>query len=106
MFLDLKGLSVKAKKVQAKFDQVLASPAISCSTMTKNIRNDLILQNEPEAEDRAEDQGFSIAGNAILEALEMMPFTYVRQIAKMTIIPPATVFRRWMKSLRFVLKRL
>jgi len=64
------------------------------------------LQNEPEAENRAEDQGFSITDNAILEALEMMPFASIRQIAKMTIIPPTTVFRRLTKSLHFVLKRL
>jgi hypothetical protein len=64
------------------------------------------LQNEPETEDRTEDQGFSITDNAILEALEMMPFASIRQIAKMAFIPPTTVFRRLTKSLHFVLKQL
>jgi hypothetical protein len=74
--------------------------------MAKHIGNAPILQIEPEAEDRAEDQGFSITDNAILEALEMMPFRFVRQIAKMTFIPPTTAFRRLTKSLHFALNRL
>jgi hypothetical protein len=63
-------------------------------------------QNAREAEDREEDQDFSIAHNAILEALEMMSFASIRQIVKTTFIPPTTVFRRLTKSLHFVLKRL
>jgi hypothetical protein len=62
------------------------------------------LQNEAEAEDRVEDQNFSITGNGILEAFEMMPFASVRQIAKITFIPPTTGFNRLTKSLHFVLK--
>jgi hypothetical protein len=76
--------------------------AIPYSTMTKSTRNDIKLQNEPEAEDRAEDQSFSLTDNAILEALEMMSFTSIRQIVKMTFIPPTTIFRRLAKSLRFI----
>jgi hypothetical protein len=64
------------------------------------------LQDELEAEDRMEDHDFSITDNAILETLEMIPFASIRQIAKMTFIRPTTVFRRLMKSLHFVLKRL
>jgi hypothetical protein len=61
------------------------------------------LQNEREAEDRTEaedgteDQDFSITDNAILEALEMMPFASIHQIAKMIFIPPTIVFRRLTK---------
>jgi hypothetical protein len=51
------------------------------------------LQNEPEAEDRTEDQGFSITDNAILEAFKMIPFASIRQIAKMTFLPLTSVFR-------------
>jgi hypothetical protein len=65
--------------------------------MTKNMRNDVIWQNEPEAEDRAEDQGFLITDKAILATLEMTPFASIRLIAKRTFIPPATVFRRFTK---------
>jgi hypothetical protein len=64
------------------------------------------LQTVLEAEDRVEDQGFSITDNAILEALEMMPCASIRQIAQMAFIPPTTGFRRLMKSLHFALKRL
>jgi hypothetical protein len=63
------------------------------------------LQNEPEAEDGVEDQGFSIPDNVNLEALEMMPFAPIRQIAEMTVIPVTLAFRRLTKSLDFVLKR-
>jgi hypothetical protein len=74
--------------------------------VTKHVRNNVILQTEPETEDKTEDQGLSIADNAILEALEMMPFASIRQIAKMTIILARTGLRRFTKSLHFVLKRL
>jgi hypothetical protein len=68
------------------------------------MRSDVVWQNEPKAEDRAEDQSFSIPDNAILEAREMMLFASIHQIAKMTFIPPTTVFRHLTKLLRFVLK--
>jgi hypothetical protein len=45
-------------------------------------RNDIIFQNGPEAEDRADDQGFLIPGNAILETFEIAPFASIRQIAR------------------------
>jgi hypothetical protein len=104
VFLHLKGLSAKAKDVHTDFVQILGSDAIACSAATKDIRNFAILQNETEAEDRAEDQGFLITNNAILEAFEMIPFAPIRQIAKTTFIALTTVFRRLTKSLNFFLK--
>jgi hypothetical protein len=100
----MKGLS--AKNFHTEFVHVLGSDAIAYSTVTKSIRNDVILPNEPEAEDRAEYEGFSIPDNAILEAVEMIPFASIRQIAKMTFVSPTTLFCRLTKSLHFVLKRL
>jgi hypothetical protein len=44
LFLHLKGLSAKAKHVHSELVQVLRSDAIAYSTVTKNIRNDAILQ--------------------------------------------------------------
>jgi hypothetical protein len=102
VFLHLKGLS--AKDVHTELVQVLASEAIACSTVTKYIWNNVILQNEPEAEDRAEDQGFSITDNAILEILEIMSFASISQIAQMTFISLTTRFRRLTKLPDFVLK--
>jgi hypothetical protein len=64
------------------------------------------IANETEAEDRAEDQSSSIADKAILEALEMMRFLSIRQIAKMTFTLPPAVLHLMRKSLHFVLKRL
>jgi hypothetical protein len=106
VFLHLKGLSARAKDVHTELVQVLGSDAIASSTVTKKIQDDVILQNEPEAEDMAEHQGFLITNNAILEAFEILLFPRICQIAKMAFIPPTTVFRRLAKSLRFVLKRL
>jgi hypothetical protein len=102
----LKGLSAKVKDIHTELAEMLRSDAIVYSTVTKYMRKEAILQNEPEAEDRAENQGFSIPDNAILEALEMMSFASIRQIATKSFIPPATTFRRLTKSLRLVLKRL
>jgi hypothetical protein len=74
--------------------------------VTKYIRNDISWQNEPEAEDRAENQGFLITDKAILEAFEMMSFASIRQIVKMSFILHTTTFRRLTKSFHFDLKRL
>jgi hypothetical protein len=78
MFLHLKVLSAKAKDVHTKFVHVLESDAIAYSTVTNYLGNNVILQNEPEAEDRVENQSFPITDNAILDALEMMPFASIR----------------------------
>jgi hypothetical protein len=104
VFFHLKGLSVKTKDVHTEFVQVIESDAIAYSTVAKYIWNDVIFQNEPEAKDRAEDQGFSMTNNAILEIFAMISFASIRQIVKMTFIPLTTVFRRLMKSLHFTLK--
>jgi hypothetical protein len=105
VLLHLKELSDKDKDVHTELVQILASHAIAYSAMTKYIGNDVILQNEPEAEDQAEDKDFSITDDATMEALEMMQFAPVHQIAKMTFILPPTGFRRLTKLLHFVLKR-
>jgi hypothetical protein len=102
----MKGLSAKAKDVHIELEQGHVSDAIAYSTVTKDMLNDVILQNELEAEDRAEDQGFSIQDSAILEVLETMPFASICQIAKMTFVPPTTAFRHLTKLFRVVLKRL
>jgi hypothetical protein len=70
------------------------------------MRNDLILQNEPGAEDQAEDHDFSIADNGIPKGFERMLLASIRQIAMTAFIPPTTVFHRLTKSLCFVLKQL
>jgi hypothetical protein len=64
------------------------------------------LQNEPQIEDKAEDQGFSRADNAILQALEMIPFASIRHIDKMVFIPHTTLFLCLTKSFHFALKHL
>jgi hypothetical protein len=53
VFLHLKGLSAKAKAkdVHIELGHGLGSDAIACSTVIQYIRNDIILQNEPEAEE-------------------------------------------------------
>jgi hypothetical protein len=106
MFFHLKRPSANAKDVDTELVQVLGSDISAYSTVTKYIRNDAIWQHEPEAEDGTEDQDFSIPDNAILEALEIMPFASIRQIVEMIFIPPTTVFRRWTKSIHIILKRL
>jgi hypothetical protein len=88
----VQGLSVKVKYVHTEFAQALESDAITYLIVTKNTWNDLILQNEQEAEDRGEDQGFSITDNAILEALERIRFASIHPIAKMLFIPHSNVF--------------
>jgi hypothetical protein len=50
VFLYLKGLSAKARDVCTELAKALASDAIACSSVTKDRRNHVILQNEPEIE--------------------------------------------------------
>jgi hypothetical protein len=108
VFLHLNELSTK--DVQAELVHILGSDddVIACLTVTKYIRNDIILQNDPEreSEDRAEDQSFSITDNAIPEAFEMLSFASIRQIVKMSFMPHTTTFRRLTKLFHFDLKRL
>jgi hypothetical protein len=52
VFLHLKVLSARAKNVHAEYVQVLGPDAIAYLTVTQRIWNDVILQNEPETEDR------------------------------------------------------
>jgi hypothetical protein len=106
VFLRLKGLSAKAKNVDTELVEVLRSDAIAYLTVTNHIRNNLIFQNELEAENRAEDQGFLITDNAILKAFEMITFGFIHQIAKMTFLPPALLFHRLTELLHIVLRRL
>jgi hypothetical protein len=95
VFLHLRGVSAKAKDVRTELVDALSSDAIASSAVTKHIRNDIILQNEPEPEagDQAENHGFLIADNAIPEAFDRMPFASIHEIAQMPIIPPTTAFR-------------
>jgi hypothetical protein len=86
VFLHVKRFSAKTKHVHIELGRALVSDVIACLTVTKYLRNDVILRNELEAEDEAEDQGFSIKGNAILETLEMISFASNGQITKMTFI--------------------
>jgi hypothetical protein len=60
LFLHLKELSATAKDVHTELVQVLWSDPIAYSIVTKYMRNDAILENEREAEDPAQDQGFPI----------------------------------------------
>jgi hypothetical protein len=101
VFLHLKGLSAKVKDVHTEVVQVLGSHAIAYSIVTQYIQKDILLQDESEAEDRVEDQDFSIRDNGILKAPEGMPFASLRQIARMVFIPPTTVFRLLPESLHF-----
>jgi hypothetical protein len=103
-FLNPKRLSFK--DVHTELAQIFGSDAIAYSTVISEIGNDIILQNEPESQNREENQGFSITDNAILKGLKMVSFASIRQIAKMTFIPVITVFRRLTKSLHFALKRV
>jgi hypothetical protein len=57
MLLHVKGLS--AKDVHTKLAQVLRPDgAIAYSTITKYIRNNIALQNKPEADERGKNQVF------------------------------------------------
>jgi hypothetical protein len=51
VFLHLKGLPAKAKDVHIDLVYVLGPDAIAYSTVVKYLGNNVILQNQPEADD-------------------------------------------------------
>jgi hypothetical protein len=106
VILHPRALSDKTKDVHIELVRVFGSDTMAYSIVTKYIRTDVILQNEPKAEDQTEEQGFSNTDNPILDALDMISFSSIHQIAKMTFIRPAIVFLHLTKSLHFALKRL
>jgi hypothetical protein len=59
-----------------------------------------------QTEERHSDPPPDVVDNAILEALDQIPFASMRELAKTTCIPCTTVSRRLTESLGFVVKHL
>jgi hypothetical protein len=93
-YLNRKGLSAKA--IHNELVQVFGPDAIAYSTVTKTRRaSHWTAQNEEWHSDLSDD----VVNGAILQALDQNPFATVRELAKATCIPTATVWRRLTQSL-------
>jgi hypothetical protein len=102
LFLALKGLSVRA--IDNEFTAVLDANAIAYSTMTKYLRQRQFtsILVDPSLEEPAT----IIIDQAILDALEYYPFSYIQELARLICIPTTTVHRYLTQSLGFVVKHL
>jgi histone-lysine N-methyltransferase SETMAR len=82
---------------------VLGQKKIAYSTVTKYLRKrsfTSVFQEPPE------EAPNTVIENAIVQALGQQPFALIREIAKLTLIPPTTVYRRLTQFLGFVVKHL
>jgi hypothetical protein len=100
-YLNRKGFS--AHGIHDELVQILCSDAIAYSTVTFDLRaSHWTARKEEQHSDPSPDD----IDNAILQALDQIPFTSVRELSKATCISIATVWQRLTRSLGFVVKHL
>jgi hypothetical protein len=100
LFLAIKGLS--AQVVDNKLVAVLGLDVIACSTVTKYLGQ----QQFPSIPCDLSEESPNIAiHNAILDVLEKQLFSSIRELAKLTCIPTATVHRHLTGSLGFAMRQ-
>jgi hypothetical protein len=101
LFLAIKGLS--AQVVDSKLVAVLGLDVIACSTVTKYLGQ----QQFPSVPcNLSEEHPNTAIHNAILDVLEKQSCFSIRELAKLTRIPTATVHRHLTGSLGFAMKQL
>jgi hypothetical protein len=98
----LRGLSARA--VSDELPDVLRADATASSTITKYLRQrqftSILVTPLPE------EPATIVIDQTILDALEQYPFSYIRELARLTCIPTTTVHRHLTPSLGFVMKHL
>jgi hypothetical protein len=102
LFRALNRLSARA--VDKALTAVLGPDAIAYSTVTKYIRQiqftSVLVDHPPE------EPAMIVIDQAILDALEQYPFSFLRELARLTCISITTVHRHFTQSLGFVVKHL
>jgi hypothetical protein len=101
LFLDKQGFS--AFDIHRQLVDVLKTEAIAYSTVRRYLRE--VLWTAVKAE-RTETETHDVFAQAILAALDELPFSSVRGLAKRTCIPPTPVYRWLTNSMRFIVKHL
>jgi hypothetical protein len=101
LYLSRKGFSAHA--ILEELVQLLGPDAIDYSTVTYHLRAS---RRTAQTEERHSDPPPDVVDNAILKALDQIPFASVRELAKAICIPRTTVWRRLKESLGFVVKHL
>jgi hypothetical protein len=100
-FLALKRLSVRA--VSNELTAVLGADAIAYSTVTKYLRQ---RQFTSIPVDRPEGSATIVIDQAILDALEQYPFSFIRELACFTCMPTTTDHRHLAQLLGFGVRHL
>jgi hypothetical protein len=99
LYLNIKGLSPQV--IHDELVQILGLDAIAYSKVASYLRaSHWRAQNEEQHSDHPPD----VIDKAILQALNQTAFASVRELAKSTCIPRATVWLRLIESLGFVSK--
>jgi hypothetical protein len=98
--LHLKGLWIHA--IHDDLVATLSSKAVAYSTVTRYLREARLSTAEVTLDPEPSSPHLDDFDRAILAALEQKPLSSVRDLARTTHIPRATVYRRLTKSLWFV----
>jgi hypothetical protein len=96
-YLDLKGIS--ARTIHTDLVATLWSNAVAYSSVTRHLREARRLPFRTEAPPIEIERMVDDADRAILFALGENPFASMRQLSRLTSLPPTTVYRRLTQSL-------
>jgi hypothetical protein len=102
--LDLKGMSARA--IHTDLVATLGSNAVAYSSVTRYLREARCLPSREEASPVEIEMEVDDADRAILFALSENPFVSVRQLSRLTTLPPTTVYRRLTQSLGYTARHL
>lgn len=104
LYLARKGLSAKA--ISDDLVATLGPDAKSYATVTRFLREAKFPSPNPLATFSEETPGYDDSSEAILLALSEQPFASIRQLSRLTHLPPTTVYRRLTQSLGFHVRHL
>jgi len=100
LFLGRKGFC--ARWIHGELEAVLEEQRVGYSTVTKDVRPTKFEQSTGVQEDLSNLSQRNETDEAILEPLNIQPFSSVRKIARMILLPPMTVYLHLTQSLHFV----
>jgi hypothetical protein len=103
-YLSLKGMS--AREIYGDIVATLGPNAVSYSLVTHYLREARFPPSKPEPHPTDVQRDLDDPDRAILAVLEDNPFASVRQLSRLTHLPPTTVYRRLTEPLGLVARHL
>jgi hypothetical protein len=104
LYLRMKGMALDA--IHDDLVRTLGKDAVTYSTVTKYARSPQFSGRKEATRPEAPDVERSPVDEAILTALDEVPFSSVRELSRMICLPKSTVHRHLTQSLRFMVGHL